>query len=178
MQIPRRFTVEGQDPYRLAQINLRATDTSRIVNPNGSVVFEMTNIHVPWNNGRRSPSTSWHKNIFGRLGIPTSIETDRRGRRSRMVAPQRTRRCEDFHNSENPIHVRSSIAWRVAGPIGVGRVATSQAKPTPAPSTMKSASMLANQMAAPNSPQWFNTGLHWAYGIEGPATRTLLRQSC
>ncbi len=29
--------------------------------------------------------------------------------------------------------------------------------------------MLAGQMAAPNSPQWFNTGLHWAYGINGPA---------
>src|SRR6056297_1166043 len=29
--------------------------------------------------------------------------------------------------------------------------------------------MLATQMAAPNSPQWFNTGLHWAYGINGPA---------
>jgi hypothetical protein len=29
--------------------------------------------------------------------------------------------------------------------------------------------MLAAQMAAPNSPQWFNTGLHWAYGITGPA---------
>src|SRR3974377_1700529 len=29
--------------------------------------------------------------------------------------------------------------------------------------------MLAGQMAAPNSPQWFNTGLYWAYGIEGPA---------
>lgn len=29
--------------------------------------------------------------------------------------------------------------------------------------------MLANQMAAPNSPQWFNTGLYWAYGINGPA---------
>ena len=28
--------------------------------------------------------------------------------------------------------------------------------------------MLANQMCAPNSPQWFNTGLHWAYGIDGP----------
>ena len=28
--------------------------------------------------------------------------------------------------------------------------------------------MLALQVAAPNSPQWFNTGLHWAYGIEGP----------
>src|SRR5438094_924365 len=29
--------------------------------------------------------------------------------------------------------------------------------------------MLAKQMAAPNSPQWFNTGLHWAYGIDGPS---------
>jgi ribonucleoside-diphosphate reductase alpha chain len=29
--------------------------------------------------------------------------------------------------------------------------------------------MLACQMVAPNSPQWFNTGLHWAYGINGPA---------
>lgn len=27
--------------------------------------------------------------------------------------------------------------------------------------------MLAMQIAAPNSPQWFNTGLWWAYGIEG-----------
>ena len=29
--------------------------------------------------------------------------------------------------------------------------------------------MLATQRAAPNSPQWFNTGLHWAYGIDGPS---------
>ncbi|MEY2796168.1 MAG: Vitamin B12-dependent ribonucleotide reductase, partial [Planctomycetota bacterium] len=29
--------------------------------------------------------------------------------------------------------------------------------------------MLLTQMAAPNSPQWFNTGLNWAYGIQGPA---------
>ena len=29
--------------------------------------------------------------------------------------------------------------------------------------------MLCRQMAAPNSPQWFNTGLHWAYGVDGPA---------
>ncbi len=28
--------------------------------------------------------------------------------------------------------------------------------------------MLATQRVAPNSPQWFNTGLHWAYGIDGP----------
>ncbi len=29
--------------------------------------------------------------------------------------------------------------------------------------------MLATQRVAPNSPQWFNTGLYWAYGIDGPA---------
>ena len=29
--------------------------------------------------------------------------------------------------------------------------------------------VVASQRSAPNSPQWFNTGLHWAYGIEGPA---------
>src|SRR5258706_11742838 len=29
--------------------------------------------------------------------------------------------------------------------------------------------MMARQMGAANSPQWFNTGLHWAYGIDGPA---------
>jgi ribonucleoside-diphosphate reductase alpha chain len=29
--------------------------------------------------------------------------------------------------------------------------------------------MLVHQMAAPNSPQWFNTGLAFAYGITGPA---------
>ena len=28
--------------------------------------------------------------------------------------------------------------------------------------------LIASQRSAPNSPQWFNTGLHWAYGIEGP----------
>ena len=36
--------------------------------------------------------------------------------------------------------------------------------------------MLATQMAAPNSPQWFNTGLHWAYGIDGPSAGPLLRR--
>ncbi len=29
--------------------------------------------------------------------------------------------------------------------------------------------MMVHQMCAPNSPQWFNTGLNWAYGISGPA---------
>ncbi len=42
-------------------------------------------------------------------------------------------------------------------------------KPTPSAYYDEMRHMLAKQMAAPNSPQWFNTGLHWAYGIDGPA---------
>jgi len=34
--------------------------------------------------------------------------------------------------------------------------------------------MLAKQMVAPNSPQWFNTGLHWAYGVDGPGRATIM----
>ena len=33
--------------------------------------------------------------------------------------------------------------------------------------------MLIHQMAAPNSPQWFNTGLWWAYGITGENSGTI-----
>ena len=35
--------------------------------------------------------------------------------------------------------------------------------------------MLATQMSAPNSPQWFNTGLNWAYGIQGSSGSLFLQ---
>ena len=44
-----------------------------------------------------------------------------------------------------------------------------QRRPTPSAFYDELCHMLAAQIAAPNSPQWFNTGLHWAYGITGPA---------
>jgi ribonucleoside-diphosphate reductase alpha chain len=42
-------------------------------------------------------------------------------------------------------------------------------KATPRRSTTRLAYMMVHQMCAPNSPQWFNTGLNFAYGISGPA---------
>src|SRR5436305_5780830 len=44
MQITRRFTREGTDPFSALPF---APRTSRIVNPNGSVVFEMTDVMAP-----------------------------------------------------------------------------------------------------------------------------------
>ncbi len=49
-----------------------------------------------------------------------------------------------------------------------GKAAISLPKRTPPRSMTSCATCIARQMVAPNSPQWFNTGLHWAYGIDGP----------
>ena len=64
---------------------------------------------------------------------------------------------------------RCSTGSPAPGPIGAGRPAISTAKRTRAPISTRCGFMLARQMAAPNSPQWFNTGLHWAYGVDGPS---------
>ena len=47
---------------------------------------------------------------------------------------------------------------------------------TPARSTT-SCAHAGDADGAPNTPQWFNTGLHWAYGIEGPRAGPLFRRS-
>ena len=63
---------------------------------------------------------------------------------------------------------RCSTAWPARGRIGAGRAAISFQKDARAYFD-EMRLMLCEQMAAPNSPQWFNTGLHWAFGIDGPA---------
>jgi hypothetical protein len=66
------------------------------------------------------------------------------------------------------MRARSSIGSPAPGPTGAGR-ASYFASEEDAPTFMDElAYMLATQRVAPNSPQWFNTGLHWAYGIDGP----------
>ncbi len=69
----------------------------------------------------------------------------------------------------NATRARSSIVWRVAGLTGAKSTTTSTATSDADAFHDELRYMLAAQFAAPNSPQWFNTGLHWAYGIAGPA---------
>jgi hypothetical protein len=64
---------------------------------------------------------------------------------------------------------RCSTASPAPGPIGAGRAAISTPRTDARAFFDELRYMLAMQMAAPNSPQWFNTGLHWAYGIDGPS---------
>ena len=166
MRISRRFTSAGSDPYAGVPFEPR---TSRIVNTDGSVVFEAKDIEMPAGWSQVAVDIMAQK-YFRKAGVPTPDASVRvaeqdvpdvapalRARR-RRAARRRDRRPPDVPPPR-----------RHAGPTGAGSTATSTPRTTPAPSTTSSCYMMATQKAAPNSPQWFNTGLHWAYGITGPA---------
>ncbi len=162
MHIPRRFTISGQDPF--ANLNF-VPRSSRIVNPDGKVVFEMNHVMVPesWSQVaadilaqkyfRRAgvPSESAH---VPEMGVPTWLQRSRPAANSTMVGETDSRQ----------VFRRLAGCWTYWGWKG-GYFSTEADAQT---FFDESCSMLAQQMAAPNSPQWFNTGLHWAYGIEGP----------
>jgi ribonucleoside-diphosphate reductase alpha chain len=163
MQITRRFTREGQDPF--AGIPF-APRTSRIVNPNGKVVFEMKDVMAPANWSQVAIDILAQK-YFRRAGVPvTSAKVYEEGvpawlQRSTAESPE-TPTCGET-DSRQVFH-RLAGCWTYWGWKG-GYFADER---TARSFYDEVCYMLAAQMAAPNSPQWFNTGLHWAYGIEGP----------
>ena len=85
----------------------------------------------------------------------------RRARRS-PTSPRRSA------SAARSMPARCSTVSPARGPTGAGRAATSRPRRTPARSSTSTATCWRCRWRAPNSPQWFNTGLHWAYGIDGP----------
>ncbi len=155
LQIERRFTTEGQDPYETVKWTRR---TSRITNPDGSVVFEMHDAEIPaqWSQVAADIMVSKY---FRKAGVP---QVDEDGRPilaedgEPVLGPERSAR---------QVVKRLASTWRWWGETH-GYFATA----TDAEAFEDEiAYMLLHQMAAPNSPQWFNTGLNHAYGITGPA---------
>src|SRR5215510_13483179 len=155
MKISRRYTKEGHSPYTGIEFDLR---TSEIKNPDGSTVFRQEGIAVP--SGWSAVATDiLAQKYFRKAGVPqTSADgkllIDREGKP--VLGGERDAR-EVFH--------RLAGAWAHWG-------RTHHYFDTPADSRAfydELCHMLAAQIAAPNSPQWFNTGLHWAYGLAGPA---------
>ncbi len=141
MKITRRFTKSGQDPYHGIVFEPRK---SEIKNPDGSTVFLMENVMVPkeWT---QVATDILAQKYFRKAGIKSEDGADGAETDSRQV----------FH--------RLAGCWRHWGE-QYGYFDT----PEDALAFYDElAHMLARQMAAPNSPQWFNTGLHFAYGITG-----------
>ncbi|NBC34667.1 MAG: vitamin B12-dependent ribonucleotide reductase, partial [Alphaproteobacteria bacterium] len=171
MRVSRRFTTEGQDAY--AGIGFRTT-TSEIRNPDGSIVFRQTDIEVPesWS---QVASDILAQKYFRRAGVPAAlVRVEAPGvpawlwqsvpDEAALEALPEDRRSGG-ETSARQVFDRMAGAWTWWG--WQGGYFDREADARAFYDEMRH--MLARQMGAPNSPQWFNTGLHWAYGIDGPA---------
>jgi ribonucleoside-diphosphate reductase alpha chain len=162
MRIRRQFTTEGKSAYE--GIEFRNT-ASEIRNPDGSVVFSQTDIEVPaaWS---QVASDVLAQKYFRKAGVPAKLkpvaETDMPEWLWRNEADGDDRVGE---NSAKQVFNRMAGTWTYWGWKGGYFDAEEDARAF----YDEMCHMLAAQKAAPNSPQWFNTGLHWAYGIDGPS---------
>jgi ribonucleoside-diphosphate reductase alpha chain len=163
MRIDRRFTVEGQDPFGSIPF---APRTSRIVNPNGSVVFEMKDIAVPEAWSQVAVDILAQK-YFRKAGVPAkTVRVAEDGVPAWLQRSVPATADEPIVGEQDSRQVFARLAgcWAYWGWKGGYFSSEGDARAF----FDETCFMLAAQMSAPNSPQWFNTGLHWAYGIEGP----------
>ena len=163
MRITRRFTRAGRDAYAGLPF---APRSSKIVNPNGSVVFEAADVMVPEQWSQVAVDILAQK-YFRRAGVPEATvpvdEPDVPGwLRRRVPASPDTPLAGETDSRQ--VFDRLAGCWTYWGWKGHYFTTEDDARAF----YDETRYMLAAQMAAPNSPQWFNTGLHWAYGIEGP----------
>src|SRR3954447_25502326 len=162
MQIQRKYTVEGRDPFSFFSFVPR---TSRISNPDGSVVFEMKDLLAPEGWSQVAVDILAQK-YFRRAGVPARAERVAEEGVPEWV--QRSRPAADAgmggETDARQVFRRLAGCWTYWGVRGGYFSSEGDARAF----HDEVCHMLAAQMAAPNSPQWFNTGLHWAYGIEGP----------
>ncbi len=164
MKIERKFTAEGQDAY--AGVDF-VSATSEIRNPDGSIVFRLENIEIParWS---QVASDVIAQKYFRKAGIPNSVKRVREKDVPEFLwrsAPADDNDGFGGETSAKQVFDRLAGAWAYWG--WKGGYFTTEADARAYFDEMRH--MLATQRAAPNSPQWFNTGLHWAYGIDGPS---------
>ena len=170
MRIDRRYTKEGQSAY--ADIRFRLT-ASEIRNPDGSVVFRLDNVEVPefWS---QVASDVLAQKYFRKAGVPARLKKVEENSVPsflwRSIADEEA--LAELPEKERYVgeHTSKQVFDRLAGTWTYwgwkGGYFDSEADAQAVFDELRY--MLATQMCAPNSPQWFNTGLHWAYGIDGP----------
>ncbi|OYU54081.1 MAG: ribonucleoside-diphosphate reductase, adenosylcobalamin-dependent [Chitinophagaceae bacterium BSSC1] len=141
LQFTRRFTKDGVTPYDMFEYDYR---DSVIKNPNGEKVFEMNNVEVPKQWSQIATDILAQK-YFRKAGVPQADGSLGRETSVKQVA----------HRMAN--------CWRVWGE-RYGYFASEQDAQI---FYDELAYSILNQACVPNSPQWFNTGLHESYGIIG-----------
>ncbi len=141
LQFGRRFTKEGVSPFDLFEYDYR---DSVIKNPSGEKVFEMNNVEVPKQWSQIATDILAQK-YFRKAGVPQADGSVGRETSVKQVA----------HRMAN--------CWRVWGE-RYGYFATEKDAQI---FYDELAYSILNQSCVPNSPQWFNSGLHESYGITG-----------
>ena len=171
MKIERKFTTADSGAYGAIAFT---TTVSEIRNPDGTVVFRNDAVEVPegWS---QVASDVLAQKYFRKAGVPARLKrvkekgvpeflwrsvADTEALEALPVAARHV-----GETSARQVFDRLAGAWAYWG--WKGGYFSSEADARAYHDEMRY--MLARQMAAPNSPQWFNTGLHWAYGIDGPS---------
>ena len=163
MKIERKFTKAGSDAYAALEF---VSTVSEIRNPDGTIVFHLDDVEVP-SSWSQVASDVIAQKYFRKAGVPTKTvkvkEADVPEFLWRSVPAKGAEMTGE--TSSKQVFDRLAGAWAYWG--WKGGYFTSEEDARAYYDEMRY--MLASQRAAPNSPQWFNTGLHWAYGIDGPA---------
>ena len=171
MKIERKFTTVQAGAYGALPFT---TTVSEIRNPDGTIVFRNAAVEVPQGWSQVASDVIAQK-YFRKAGVPARLKrVKEKGVPSflwrsvpddaalgELPADQRM----VGETSAKQVFDRLAGAWAYWG--WKGGYFTTEADAAAYYDEMRY--MLARQMAAPNSPQWFNTGLHWAYGIDGPS---------
>ena len=171
MHFKKLFTTDINNPYKNIEF---VNSSSEINNPDGTIVFSLKNIEVPKQFSQVAVDILAQK-YFRKAGVPVKLKNVEENN----VPPWLWRSVPDNKNlsklnkekrftgetSAKQVFHRLAGTWTYWGWKGKYFSSENDAKTY----YNEMVFMLAKQMAAPNSPQWFNTGLHWAYGIDGPS---------
>lgn len=161
MKIARNFTKES--PYALFSFSLR---TSEIKNPDGSIVFKLDNVEVPEHWSQVAADVLAQK-YFRKKGVPLETEVVQEEGIPEWLLRRVPKKGTTFgsETSAKQVFDRMVGAWTYwafkAGYFDGEEDAKAYFD--------EMRHMMCAQMGAPNSPQWFNTGLYWAYGVNGPS---------
>ncbi|MFC3167828.1 vitamin B12-dependent ribonucleotide reductase [Paracoccus fontiphilus] len=171
MKIERRFTTPAGGAYGGIVFT---TTTSEIRNPDGTIVFRNEHVEIPegWS---QVASDVIAQKYFRKAGVPAALKRVKEKGvpeflwrsvpdDAALAALPEDRRFGG-ETSARQVFDRMAGAWTYWG--WKGGYFSNEEDARAYHDEMRF--MLARQMAAPNSPQWFNTGLHWAYGIDGPS---------
>ena len=171
MRIQRRFTRGSDSPYESLEFAVRH---SEIRNPDGTVVFAAERVSVPSTWSQVATDILAQK-YFRKAGVPRRLRSVpeegvpewlwRREPDATALKDLPPGERSGGEDDARQVFDRLAGCWTYWGH-KEGYFADDESARAYFDEMRY---MLAHQMGAPNSPQWFNTGLHWAYGIAGPS---------